>query len=76
MVQMKKAAAGLVLRYLTIRALFRRTEWEVPASLEDKIAGGIRAFRGGLLLNEVALMPAPAIIYDCKDPTFDRDHSR
>jgi hypothetical protein len=65
-----KAAAALVLRYLTARALFRRTDWEVPANLEDKIAGGVRAFPGGALLNEVALMPAPAIIYDRKDPDF------
>jgi hypothetical protein len=65
-----KAAAALVLRYLTVRALFRRTDWEVPANLEDNIAGGVRALPGGVLLNEVALMPAPAIIYDRKDPDF------
>jgi hypothetical protein len=65
-----KVAAGLVLRYLTARALFRRTDREVPANLEDKIAGGVRAFPGGVLLNEVALTPAPAIIYDRKDPDF------
>jgi hypothetical protein len=65
-----KAAAALVLRYLTVRALFRRTDWEIPANLEHKIAGGVRAFPGGVLLNEVALMPAPAIIYDRKDPDF------
>jgi hypothetical protein len=65
-----KAAAALVLRYLTVRALFRRTDWEVPTNLEDNIAGGVRALPGGVLLNEVALMPAPAIIYDRKDPDF------
>ena len=48
-----KAAAALVLRYLTVRALLRRTDWEVPVNLEDKIAGGVRALPGGVLLNEV-----------------------
>ena len=42
----------------------------MPVNLEDKIAGGVRALPGGVLLNEVALMPAPAIIYDRKDPDF------
>ena len=65
-----KAAAALVLRYLTARALFRRTEWEVPMNLEYKIAAGVRALPGGVVLNEVALMPQPAIIYDRKDPDF------
>ena len=65
-----KAAAALVLRYLTARALFRRTEWEVPTNLEYKIAAGVRAIPGGVVLNEVALMPQPAIIYDRKDPEF------
>jgi hypothetical protein len=65
-----KAAADLVLRYLTARALFRRTDWEVPADLEYKIAGGVRALHGGVLLNEVALMTTPTIIYDRKDPDF------
>ena len=65
-----KVAAALVLRYLTARALFRRTDWDVPANLERKIAGGIRALPGGVLLNEVALMPEPAILYDRKDPEF------
>ena len=65
-----KAAAALVLRYLTARALFRRTEWEVPANLEYKIAAGVRALPGGVVLNEVALTPEPAIIYDRKDPDF------
>jgi hypothetical protein len=65
-----KAAAALVLRYLTARALFRRTDWEVPVNLEYKIAAGVRALPGGVLLNEVALMPEPVIIYDRKDPDF------
>jgi len=65
-----KAAADLVLRYLTARALFRRTDWEVPVNLEYKIAAGVRALPGGVLLNEVALMPEPVIIYDRKDPDF------
>jgi hypothetical protein len=65
-----KAAAALVLRYLTARALFRRTDWDIPANLERRIAGGIRALPGGVLLNEVALMPEPAILYDRKDPEF------
>ena len=65
-----KAAAGLVLRYLTVRALIRGRDWEIPANLEYRIAGGIRALLGGIVLNEVALMPEPAIIYDRKDPDF------
>jgi len=65
-----KAAAALVLRYLTARALFRRTDWDVPVNLECRIAGGVRALPGGVLLNEVALMPEPAILYDRKDPEF------
>ena len=65
-----KAAAGLVVRYLTVRALFRRVDWEVPVNLEYEIACGVRALPGGVLLNEVALMPAPAIIDDRKDPDF------
>jgi hypothetical protein len=65
-----KAAAALVLRYLTARALFRKTDWDIPTNLERKIAGGIRALPGGVLLNEVALMPEPAIVYDRNDPEF------
>ena len=65
-----KAAADLVLRYFTARALFRRTDWEVPTNLEYKIAAGVRALPGGVVLNEVALTPEPAIIYDRKDPDF------
>ena len=65
-----EAAAGLVLRYLTVRALFRRTDWEVPANLHYKIAGGVRALPGGVSLNEVALMPASAI------RLLDSDHRR
>jgi hypothetical protein len=55
---------------VTARALFRRTDWEVPTNLEYKIAAGLRALPGGVLLNEVALKPEPAIIYDRKDPDF------
>ena len=65
-----KAAAALVLRYLTARALFRKTDWDILTNLERKIAGGIRALPGGVLLNEVALMPEPAIVYDRNDPEF------
>ena len=65
-----KAAAALVLRYLTARAVFRRTAWEVPVNLDYTIAAGVRALPGGVLLNEVALTPDPAIIYDRKDPDF------
>ena len=65
-----KAAAGLVLRYLTVSALVGGRDWEIPANLEYRIAGGIRALPGGIVLNEVALVPEPAIIYDRKDPDF------
>jgi hypothetical protein len=65
-----KAAADLVARYLTARALFRRTPWEVPSNLEYLIGRGVRLLPDGVLVNEVPLQPAPAIIYDRKDPMF------
>src|SRR5947208_16903227 len=65
-----KAAAELVARYLTARALFRRTPWEVPSNLEYLIGRGVRLLRDGVLVNEVPLQPAPAIIYDRNDPMF------
>ena len=65
-----RAAAGLVLRYLTARALFRQTAWEMPSDLEWRIRRGMRLLPGGVVINEVLLMPAPAIIYDRKDPQF------
>lgn len=65
-----KAAADLVARYLTARALFRRTPWEVPSNLEDLIGRGVRLLPDGVLVNEVPLQPGPAIIYDRKDPMF------
>src|SRR5436190_21324110 len=65
-----KAAAELVARYLTARALFRRTPWEVPSNLEYLIGRGVRLLPDGVLVNEVPLQPAPAIIYDRKDPMF------
>src|SRR4051794_10138445 len=63
-----RAAAELVLRYLTARALFREAPWEVPPNLEYLIGRGVRLLPGGVLLNEVPLMPTPAIIYDRKGP--------
>ena len=42
----------------------------MPTNLEYKIAAGVRALPGGVVLNEVALTPEPAIIYDRKDPDF------
>jgi hypothetical protein len=65
-----KAAADLVLRYLTARALFRQTPWEMPSNLEYLIARGVRLLPGGVLINEVPLAPAPAIIDDRKDRAF------
>jgi hypothetical protein len=65
-----KAAADLVARYLTARALFRRTPWEVPSDLEYLIGRGVRLLPDGVLVNEVPLQPAPAIIGDRKDPMF------
>jgi len=65
-----RAAAELVLRYLTARALFRQAPWEVPPNLEYLIGRGVRLLPGGVLINEVPLMPRPAIIYDRKDPMF------
>lgn len=65
-----KAAADLVLRYLTARALFRQVPWEMPANLEYLIGRGIRLLPGGVVINEVPLQPAPAIIYDRTDPSF------
>jgi hypothetical protein len=61
-----RAAAELVLRYLTARALFRQTPWEVPPNLEYLIGRGVRLLPSGVLINEVPLMPTPAIIYDRK----------
>lgn len=65
-----KAAADLVLRYLTARALFRQVPWEMPANLEYLIGRGIRLLPGGVVINEVPLQPVPAIIDDRKDPSF------
>src|SRR5437868_9250076 len=65
-----RAAAELVLRYLTARALFRQTPWEMPPNLEHLIGRGVRFLPGGVLINEVPLTPTPAIIGDRKDPTF------
>jgi hypothetical protein len=65
-----KAAADLVLRYLTARALFRQTPWVVPSNLEYLIKRGIRLLPGGVVINEVPLAPAPAIIDDRKDRAF------
>ena len=65
-----RAAAELVLRYLTARVLFREAPWEVPPNLEYLIGRGVRLLPGGVLINEVPLMPTPAIIYDRKDPMF------
>ena len=63
------AAADLVLRYLIARALFRGKTFRPPKNLEYRIAGGVRSF-AGILLNEVAMRSAPAIVYDRKDPDF------
>jgi len=65
-----KAAADLVLRYLTARALFRQTPWEMPSNLEYLIERGVRLLPGGVVINEVPLAPAPAIIDDRKDSSF------
>ena len=65
-----RAAAELVLRYLTARALFRQTPWEMPPNLEYLIGRGVRLLPGGVLINEVPLTPTPAIIGDRKDPMF------
>jgi hypothetical protein len=65
-----KAAADLVLRYLTARSLFRQTPWEMPSNLEYLIGRGVRLLPGGVLINEVSLKPAPAIIFDREDPKF------
>jgi hypothetical protein len=65
-----KAAAALVLRYLTARSLFRQTPWEMPSNLEYLIGRGVRLLPGGVLINEVPLKPAPAIIFDREDPKF------
>jgi hypothetical protein len=65
-----RAAAELVLRYLTARALFRQTPWEMPPNLEYLIGRGVRLLPGGVLINEVLLTPTPAIIGDRKDPMF------
>ena len=63
------AAADLVLRYLIARALFRGKTFRPPKNLEYQITGGVRYF-AGVLLNEVAMRSAPAIVYDRKDPDF------
>ena len=65
-----RAAAELVLRYLTARALFRQTPWEMPPKLEYLIARGVRLLPGGVLINEVLLARTPTIIDDRKDPMF------
>ena len=65
-----RAAADLVLRYLTARSLFRQTPWEMPSNLEYLIGRGVRLLPGGVLTNEVVLQPSAAIIYDRKDPKF------
>ncbi len=65
-----KIAADLVLRYLTARALFRGTPWEPPSNLEYQIGRGVRALTGGVIVNEIALRPTPAIIDDRKDLDF------
>jgi hypothetical protein len=65
-----RAAAELVLRYLTARALFRQTPWEMPPNLEYLIGRGVRLLPGGVLINEVLLARTPAIIDDRKDPLF------
>ena len=62
-----RAAAELVLRCLTARALFRQTSWEIPPNLEYLI---VRLLPGGVLINEVLLARTPAIIDDRKDPMF------
>ena len=65
-----RAAAELVLRCLTARALFRQTPWEMPPNLEYLIGRGVRLLPGGVLINEVLLARTPAIIDDRKDPMF------
>ena len=65
-----RAAAELVLRYLTARALFRQTPWEMPPNLEYLIGRGVRLLPGGVLIKEVLLARTPAIIDDRKDPMF------
>ena len=65
-----KAAAELVFRYMTARPLFTQTPWDVPSNLEYMINRGIRLLPGGVLINEVPLAPAPAIIDDRKDQAF------
>jgi hypothetical protein len=65
-----KAAADLVRRYLTARALFRQTPWEMPSNLEYLIVRGVRLLPGGVIINEVPLKRASAIIQDRKDPKF------
>jgi len=42
----------------------------MPPNLEYLIGRGVRLLPGGVLINEVPLMPTPAIIYDRKDPMF------
>src|SRR5437764_14565449 len=66
-----RAAAELVLRCLTARALFRQTPWEMPPNLEYLI---VRLLPGGVLINEVPLARTPAIIDDRKDDVLVRNH--
>ena len=63
------AAADLVLRYLIARALFKGKTFRPPRNLECQVRGGVRSF-AGVLLNDVAMRSAPAIVYDRKDPDF------
>jgi len=42
----------------------------MPSNLEYLIGRGDRLLPGGVIINEVPLKPAPAIIDDCKDPKF------
>jgi len=65
-----KAAADLVLRYLTARALYRQNALDMPPNLETLISRGVRSLACGVLINEIALKPSPAILYDRKDPRF------
>jgi hypothetical protein len=50
--------------------LFRQVDWEMPPNLEYLIERGVRLLPGGVVINEVPLTPAPAIIEDRQDPTF------
>src|SRR5436190_19050779 len=65
-----KVAAALVLRYLTARALLEERIGMSRRTSNAKSPGELGRLPGGVLLNEVALMPEPAILYDRKDPEF------